>query len=64
MLLRGLNFGIEFRCGVEFNAQVANPSANIEKVTDACRRDRNRGRREPGRGVVGEPTPSGSRPRR
>jgi preprotein translocase subunit SecF len=35
ILLRGLNFGIEFRGGVEFNAQVANPSANIEKVTDA-----------------------------
>lgn len=35
LLLRGLNFGIEFRGGVEFNAQVANPSANIEKVTDA-----------------------------
>ena len=26
LLLRGLNFGIEFRGGVEFNAQIAEPS--------------------------------------
>ncbi|MBA2773180.1 MAG: protein translocase subunit SecF, partial [Nocardioidaceae bacterium] len=35
LLLRGLNYGIEFRGGVEFNAQIANPSANVEKLTDA-----------------------------
>ncbi len=35
LLLRGLNFGIEFRGGVEFNAQITNPSANVEKVTNA-----------------------------
>jgi preprotein translocase subunit SecF len=35
LLFRGLNYGIEFKGGVEFNAQIANPSANVEKVTDA-----------------------------
>ncbi|MBA2560816.1 MAG: protein translocase subunit SecF [Propionibacteriales bacterium] len=35
LLFRGLNFGIEFRGGVEFNAQIANPSASVEKVTNA-----------------------------
>jgi preprotein translocase subunit SecF len=35
LLLRGLNFGIEFKGGEEFNAQIANPSANVSKVTQA-----------------------------
>ena len=35
LLLRGLNFGIEFKGGEEFNAQIANPSSNVKKVTDA-----------------------------
>jgi len=35
LLLRGLNYGIEFRGGVEFNAQIANPSANVEKLAAA-----------------------------
>ncbi len=35
LVLRGLSFGIEFRGGVEFNAQIANPAANVEKVQDA-----------------------------
>jgi preprotein translocase subunit SecF len=35
LLLRGLNYGIEFKGGEEFNAQIANPSANVQKVTDA-----------------------------
>jgi len=35
LLLRGLNFGIEFRGGVEFNAQIANPSSQVETMTDA-----------------------------
>jgi preprotein translocase subunit SecF len=35
LLLRGLNFGIEFKGGEEFNAQIANPSSNVQKVTDA-----------------------------
>ncbi len=35
LLLRGLNYGIEFRGGVEFNAQIANPSANVEKLVAA-----------------------------
>jgi len=35
LLLRGLNFGIEFRGGVEFNAQIANPSSSVEQVNDA-----------------------------
>ncbi len=35
LLLRGLNFGIEFRGGVEFNAQIANPSSSVEKMTNA-----------------------------
>ncbi len=35
LLLRGLNFGIEFRGGVEFNAQIANPSSSVTEVNDA-----------------------------
>jgi preprotein translocase subunit SecF len=35
LLLRGLNFGIEFKGGEEFNAQIRNPAANVEKVTKA-----------------------------
>jgi preprotein translocase subunit SecF len=35
LLLRGLNFGIEFKGGEEFNAQIANPAANVQKVTAA-----------------------------
>jgi preprotein translocase subunit SecF len=35
LLLRGLNFGIEFKGGEEFNAQIANPAANVDKVTKA-----------------------------
>jgi preprotein translocase subunit SecF len=35
LLFRGLNYGIDFKGGVEFNAQIANPSANVSKVTDA-----------------------------
>jgi len=35
LLLRGLNYGIEFRGGVEFNAQIASPSANVEKLATA-----------------------------
>ncbi len=35
LVLRGMNFGIEFKGGVEFNAQFANPSASVTKVTDA-----------------------------
>ncbi len=35
LLLRGLNFGIEFRGGVEFNAQIANPSSSVQQVSDA-----------------------------
>lgn len=35
LLIRGLHFGIEFRGGVEFNAQVANPATKVEAVTDA-----------------------------
>ncbi|MGI8577564.1 MAG: protein translocase subunit SecF [Nocardioidaceae bacterium] len=35
LVVRGLNFGIEFRGGVEFNAKVANPSAEVKPITDA-----------------------------
>jgi preprotein translocase subunit SecF len=35
LVLRGLNFGIEFRGGEEFNAQIANPSGSVQKVTAA-----------------------------
>src|SRR3978361_1157183 len=35
LLFRGLNFGIEFKGGEEFNAQIANPAANGARVTDA-----------------------------
>jgi preprotein translocase subunit SecF len=35
LLIRGLNFGIEFRGGEEFNAQIANPSSHVQQVTTA-----------------------------
>ena len=35
LLLRGLNFGIEFRGGVEFNAQIAEPSSHVKQINDA-----------------------------
>jgi preprotein translocase subunit SecF len=35
LLFRGLNYGIDFKGGNEFNAQIANPSANVQKVSDA-----------------------------
>ncbi len=35
LLLRPLNFGIEFRGGVEFKAQIANPSSHVKQVNDA-----------------------------
>ncbi len=35
LVLRGLNFGIEFRGGVEFNSQISNPSANVTRVQEA-----------------------------
>jgi preprotein translocase subunit SecF len=35
LLIRGLNFGIEFRGGVEFNAQIANPSSQVKAINDA-----------------------------
>lgn len=35
LLIRGLNFGIEFRGGVEFNAQIANPASRVKDVTNA-----------------------------
>jgi preprotein translocase subunit SecF len=35
LLIRGLNFGIEFRGGVEFNAQVSNPSNDVKAITNA-----------------------------
>jgi preprotein translocase subunit SecF len=35
LVLRGLNFGIEFRGGEEFNAQIANPSSHVQQVTTA-----------------------------
>jgi preprotein translocase subunit SecF len=35
LVLRGLNFGIEFRGGVEFNSQISNPSANVTRVQKA-----------------------------
>jgi preprotein translocase subunit SecF len=35
LVLRGLNFGIDFKGGVEFNAQIANPSSQIKKLNDA-----------------------------
>ena len=33
LLIRGVNFGIEFRGGVEFEAKVANPSSQVETYT-------------------------------
>jgi len=35
LVLRGLNFGIEFRGGVEFRSQIANPSSNVQTVQEA-----------------------------
>jgi len=35
LVLRGLNFGIEFRGGVEFNSQISNPAANVTTVQEA-----------------------------
>jgi preprotein translocase subunit SecF len=35
LLFRGLNFGIDFKGGVEFNAQISNPSSQIKKLNDA-----------------------------
>jgi len=35
LVLRGLNFGIEFRGGVEFRSQIVNPSSNVQTVHDA-----------------------------
>jgi preprotein translocase subunit SecF len=35
LLIRGLNYGIEFRGGEEFNAQIANPSSHVQQVTNA-----------------------------
>jgi len=35
LVLRGLNFGIEFRGGVEFRSQIVNPSSNVQTVQDA-----------------------------
>ncbi len=35
LVVRGLNFGIEFRGGVEFNAQISSPSSHVEEVTEA-----------------------------
>ncbi|MGH3471951.1 MAG: hypothetical protein ACRDPG_07890 [Nocardioidaceae bacterium] len=35
LVFRGLNFSIEFKGGVEFNAQMANPSAHVTQVSNA-----------------------------
>ena len=35
LLLRGLNFGIEFRGGVEFQSKFDNPSAQVERINQA-----------------------------
>lgn len=35
LVLRGLNFGIEFRGGVEFRSQIVNPSSNVQTVQEA-----------------------------
>ncbi|MBA3233711.1 MAG: protein translocase subunit SecF [Propionibacteriales bacterium] len=35
LVFRHLNYGIEFRGGVEFNAQISNPSSHVEDVTNA-----------------------------
>jgi preprotein translocase subunit SecF len=34
LLIRGVNFGIEFRGGVEFEARVSNPSSHVEEYTN------------------------------
>ncbi len=33
LLWRGLNFGLEFKGGVEFQANIANPSAQVERIS-------------------------------
>ncbi len=35
LLIRGLNYGIEFKGGVEFNAQISNPSSRVTAVDNA-----------------------------
>ncbi len=35
LLFRGLNYGIDFKGGNEFDAQIANPSANVQTLTKA-----------------------------
>ena len=35
LLVRGLNFGIEFRGGVEFQAKISSPSSKVEEVSKA-----------------------------
>ena len=35
LVVRGLNFGIEFRGGVEFQAQISSPADKVEDVTNA-----------------------------
>ncbi len=35
LVFRGLNFGIEFRGGVEFNAKIDNPSSKVETISGA-----------------------------
>ena len=35
LVFRGLNFGIEFRGGVEFQAKISNPSSKVESITNA-----------------------------
>ncbi len=35
MVWRGLNFGLEFRGGVEFQANIASPSAQVERISTA-----------------------------
>jgi preprotein translocase subunit SecF len=35
LLFRGLNYGIEFRGGVEFQAQISDPSSKVETVTSS-----------------------------
>jgi preprotein translocase subunit SecF len=34
LVIRGVNFGIEFRGGVEFEAKVADPTSHVEQYTD------------------------------
>ena len=37
LVLRGVNFGIEFRGGVEFEAKVSSPSSHVEEYTNVDR---------------------------